>query len=68
MKKVFSITVKGNNRLYAFEFVGDESSWQTWVDDGLDVCMVMNTIPMWAVRIGITKIWCFFQSLFRGGL
>ncbi len=61
--KLFSIEVKGKYHTWSFNFDGDDKCWQNWIDDGLDVKMIMNIIPEWIVNLGLTKIWVFFQDL-----
>ena len=65
MKRVFGITVKGNNKTWCFDFDGDPKYLDEWRADGLQVDPVVNIIPKWIVDIGLLKIWCFFQDIFR---
>jgi len=34
-------------------------------EDGIDVGILENTVPAWAVNIGLLKPWCLFQDLFN---
>lgn len=64
-KKLFSVTVRGNRHTWSFHFYGDSSNLQTWRDDGLEIDEIINTIPEWAVDLGLLRPWCFFQDLFH---
>jgi len=61
--KLFSIEIKGKHYNWAFDFDGDTKYWQEMLDDGLNVKMIMNTIPLWVVNFRLTRIWVFFQDI-----
>lgn len=64
-KKLLSLTVRGKEKRYGFEFYGDPKYLEEWRADGLDVDEVVNTIPTWVVRVGLAKPWCFLQDVFN---
>ena len=63
--RVFEINVKGTTKNYSFDFDGDPQYLPEWRAQGLDINPVLNIIPRWAVDIGLLRIWCFFQDVFR---
>ncbi len=65
MKRLFQITIKGKTEEWAFDFEADEKYWQDWLDDGLNVKMVMNIIPSWVAELGLTKLWCVLQDILQ---
>jgi len=67
MKRVFLLTVRGKQHEWCFQFDGEEQYWDDWLDDGLNVGMVENIIPEWVVFLGLERVWCKLQTLFRGG-
>jgi len=32
---------------------------------GIDVGLILNRVPVWAVDAGLTRVWCFAQDLFN---
>jgi hypothetical protein len=69
MKRPYSVTVRGRYRTWAFT-VNAEPEWvRDWREDGLEVDEVVNTIPVWAVELGLVRVWCWVQDRwnFRGG-
>ena len=64
-KKLISITVKGRERTWSFNFYGDPKYIKEWRDDGLDIDEICNTIPEWVADLGLVRPWCFMQDLFN---
>lgn len=64
-KKLLSITVKGKNKDWSFNFYGEEKYLNEWRADGLEIDEVENIIPAWVIDIGMLKPWCFFQDIFN---
>lgn len=44
MKKLLSITVQGINKLWSFNFEGDDEFLKEWRDDGLEIDEIIATI------------------------
>jgi hypothetical protein len=65
MKQMCSITVKGKTKTWCFNFLADTKYLAEWEADGLEVYEVMNSIPDWAVDLGLTKPWVRVQDLWR---
>ena len=65
MSKHLSMTVKGRNHTWCFDILADEKYMQEWLDDGLDIVIIENTIPMWVNDFGLTHAWVFMQDLFN---
>lgn len=34
-------------------------------DDGFEVMEVVNTVPMWVVDLGLTRVWCWCQDVWN---
>lgn len=64
MKKM-CISINGKEKVWAFEFYGNPKYLLEWQADGVDVILIENEIPLWAVGMGLSKIWFFFQDLFN---
>ena len=64
-KRLLSIQVKGQNKIWSFNFIGDPKYLEMWREDGLDIDEVINIIPDWVVFCKLTKPWIFFQDLFN---
>ena len=61
--KRMSVVVRGDRKTWGFTFLGDPAHLQEWRADGLDVCVIENSIPEWAVRFGLTRLYCFVQDV-----
>jgi hypothetical protein len=61
MQKLYEITVKGKWKKWAFNFWADDHM-KEWEKDGLEVTRILNTVPEWAVKMGLTRIWCWLQD------
>jgi hypothetical protein len=57
------ITVHGERCTWAFDVLGDPKHLPVWREDGLEVEEICNTIPMWVVNAGFTRLWCRVQDL-----
>ena len=64
-KRLYSITVKGDKHLWGFNCWLDPQYLDEWLEDGLEITEIHNTIPMWVVEMGMMKPWCFMQDLFN---
>ena len=62
--------------LATIEIRGREHSWSITTDlpqiaidamrqDGIDVGVLRNTIPVWAVDLGLLRPWCFCQDVWN---
>ena len=65
MKKRFLIITWGKEKAWSFMFMGDDRHLDDWLEDGLEVYEVVNTVPMWAVNLGLTRIWILAQDIFN---
>lgn len=64
-KKLMSVTVKGRQHEWNFQFYGEEKSLKEWAADDVEVAVVENTIPVWVADLGLTRLWCFCQDVFN---
>lgn len=64
-KKLLSISVKGKNSVWGFNFYADPKHLKTWRDDGLDVAQIENIVPMWVADYNLVNEWCFLQDLWH---
>jgi hypothetical protein len=57
---------------YMIDVRGRQHTWGVYInanqvaemrDDGVEVIEVHNSIPMWAVELGLTKVWAFVQDV-----
>jgi hypothetical protein len=62
VKTACRIVVKGKHHTWAFNFPADAKHLPEWEADGLEVYEVLNTIPEWAQRMGLTHVWCSVQD------
>lgn len=63
--KLLSLSVKGHHNEWVFHFYGNPEHIPFWREDGLDVVEVCNTIPVWVVNLGLTKVWVVLQDVFN---
>jgi len=64
-KKLMSVRVEGNEKVWSFNFYGDPKYVKEWENDGLVIDEILNQIPVWAVNAGLLRPWVFFQDLFN---
>ncbi len=57
MKQKMLITVQGKTGKFVFDFVGDDKYLQDWIDEGLEINVVMYSIPKWVVNLGLMRVW-----------
>ena len=66
MKRRFSIMMRGKSgALYGFPFEGELEHLEGWRAEGFEIEEVLNTIPVWAVALGLTWPWCRVQDTWR---
>ena len=64
MNKLLSITVKGRNNKYSFNFYGDPKYLEEWRKEGLEIDEVINTVPEW-VLWWLISFYILIQDLFN---
>lgn len=66
MNQRFAITVRGKSgAIYSFPFEGDPKYLDEWREEGFEIDEVLNTIPVWAVNLGLLRPWIAVQDLWR---
>jgi hypothetical protein len=64
-KKLYSITIRGNEHTWSFDVMVDPRFVEEWRADGIEIDEICNVIPEWIADLGITRLWCFVQDLFH---
>lgn len=64
-KKRLCITVRGQQKEWAFTFYGDPKHLPDWRADGLEVYETVNTCPEWVAAIGLSRPWFIVQDIFN---
>lgn len=65
MKRHYSVVVRGNWKTWSFDVSAEPEHVEQWREDGLEVDEVLNTIPVWVAKMGLTRAWCFLQDLWH---
>ena len=61
-----SVHVRGKRSTWCVETYITKETADDWRADGLEVWLIENTIPAWAVDAGIpVRLWFFVQDLFH---
>lgn len=63
--KLLSVTVRGRQHTWCFNFYGDPSYIEEWRADGLEIDVIENVIPRWIADMGLTRAWCFVQDVWN---
>jgi hypothetical protein len=63
MKKLYAITIRGNEKIWGIPVILDEKYLKDWEEDGIDICEIVHTIPEFVQWIGLTRIWCWLQDI-----
>jgi len=64
MKTMF-IEVRGKNKSWCFHFYGDPQYLPEWRADGLEVNVIENSVPVWAVKARLLRPYVFLQDVFN---
>ena len=65
INRLLSIAVRGREHGWHFRFYGNPKDIPEWRSDGLEVFEIENSVPTWAVEMGLTRLWCFIQDLWN---
>ncbi len=66
MKRRLSINVRGKSgAMFGFQFYGDPKYLDEWRAEGFEIDEVLNTVPVWAARLGLARIWCRAQDAWQ---
>lgn len=65
MKQNLCIEIKGKHKNWSFPFKGDPKYIPEWEADGLTVTELLNSIPEWAVDLGLLRPWVFVQDCWQ---
>jgi len=64
LRKRYSLTVRGRHHTWSFTIDAPPEHVADWRADGLEVDELLNTVPEWAVRAGLLRVWVFVQDCF----
>jgi hypothetical protein len=62
-KKVLSVSVKGKEHTWSFNFDGDLKDLEEWRKDGLVIDVIENTCPLWIQQRNLHRLWFMLQDL-----
>jgi hypothetical protein len=62
MKRWMVIEVRGREKSWSWHVKADERYLEEWQADGVQIFILENSIPEWAVELGLTHIWCRVQD------
>lgn len=66
MNRRMCIRIRGKSgALFGFPFAGDPKYIEGWQAEGFDVYEVLNTVPRWAVQLGLTRVWFRSQDVWQ---
>ena len=59
------VIVRGKLKTWGIESCVSKEQYEEMMDDGVDVNIIVNSIPSWAQELGLTKMWFFVQDVFN---
>ena len=62
---IATLSVRGKSSEWAVSGEMRQEQIDAMVEDGIEVGIVQNTIPMWVVECGLLRPWCFLQDLWN---
>jgi len=65
MKKRYALIIRGKEKEWIFTTFLQPKHIKDYLEDGIQVEEVVNSIPLWAQQLGLTRIWFFIQDLFN---
>lgn len=60
-----SIEIRGKTSSWGVDWDAPQSQIDGMREDGIDVSIVENSIPMWVVDLGLLRPWCFLQDIWN---
>lgn len=61
--KKYGLTIRGKHKEWNFTTWVDPKYVPEWREDGIIIEKIVNTIPAWVARLGLVRVWCFFEDL-----
>lgn len=58
----YAVIVKGRSKHWHLTFENDAQA-KGMREDGFEVDVVVNTIPVWVAELGLTRAWCLAQDI-----
>lgn len=65
MKQWMVIEVRGREKQWSWHVKADPQYLEEWQADGIQIFILENSIPAWAVDLGLTHIWCRVQDVWK---
>jgi hypothetical protein len=65
MIKKYALIIRGKEKEWTFITHADSKYVNDWLEDDLQIEEVVNSIPIWAHDLGLTRIWFFIQDIFN---
>jgi hypothetical protein len=65
MRHKATISVRGREHEWSVTWDAPQGQIDAMRDDGIDVGLVMHTVPEWAVSVGLLRPWCFVQDVWN---
>lgn len=62
MKKEYAIKIHGRDLVWEMVVEATCETVDDWIYDGLDVEELINEVPDWIARIGLTKLYFWLQN------
>ena len=60
-----SIEIRGKHSTWGVDWDAPQSQIDGMREDGIDVYIIENSIPVWIVDLGLLRPWCFFQDIWN---
>lgn len=65
MKKAVTLDIRGKQHRWSVDAVMSQRQIDDMRADGVDVGELINTVPEWAVDMGLLRPWCFVQDVWN---
>ncbi|GIW32420.1 MAG: hypothetical protein KatS3mg071_2594 [Meiothermus sp.] len=64
--RLYQLEVRGQHKTWGWYRWGTPEHAADWRADGLEVTEVLNVIPTWVVRLGLTRLWVRLEDFLLG--
>lgn len=60
-----SVEIRGKKSTWGVDWNASMEQVEAMREDGINVLLIQNSIPLWVAEIGLARPWCFFQDIWN---
>jgi hypothetical protein len=59
------LSIRGKRSEWGITTPLPQATIDAMIEDGIEVGILENSVPEWAVNGGLLRLWCFFQDIWN---